>query len=136
MAVEIGSLGIRQIGKEASDPRSEMALENLPLPIDCCRKLSADQTGHDLAENGRVVFGFASRFDTFNAEFTQILAQARQWTLVEKAGQIIRTVGQELPAPDADEEIEKLAFDLFGSRTVRRLRQQGMRNTQRFRKGI
>src|SRR5260221_9982752 len=61
----------------------------------------------------------------------QILAQARQWTLVEKAGQIIRTVGQEFAAPDADEEIEKLTRDLFGARPVRGLRQCGMRNTER-----
>ena len=56
----------------------------------------------------------------------QILAQARQWTLVEKAGQIIRTVGQEFAAPDADEEIEKLARDLFGPRIAGGLRQCGL----------
>src|SRR6266851_3570958 len=63
MAVEIGSLGNRQISEEASDPRSEMLLEDLPLPLDCRRKLSADQTGHDLAENSRVVFRFELRLD-------------------------------------------------------------------------
>jgi len=36
-----------------------------------------------------VVFGFALRLDTFDAKRMQILAQASQRSLVEKAGQII-----------------------------------------------
>jgi hypothetical protein len=78
MAVEIGSIGDRQIGEEASDPRREMLLEDLPLPLDCCGKLPADQTGHDLAENGRVVFWFTLLLDTFDAERLQILAEPRK----------------------------------------------------------
>jgi hypothetical protein len=81
--------------------------------------------------NGRVVFWFTLLLDTFDAERLQILAEPRKRTLVEKAGQIIRTVGQELAAADADEEIEKLARDLFGARPARGLRQCGMRNTER-----
>ena len=74
MAVEIGSLGDREIGEKVSDPRSEMLFENLALPADRYRKLSADQTGHHLTENGRVVFGFGLRLDTFDAECSQIIA--------------------------------------------------------------
>jgi hypothetical protein len=42
MAVEIGSVSDHHVGEEASDPRSKMLLENLPLPLNCRRKLSAD----------------------------------------------------------------------------------------------
>src|SRR6516225_6294902 len=111
VAVEIRRLGGREIGKEASDPWGEMLLEHPPLPVGCRRKLAADQTGHHLAQDGRVVFRLALRLDTFNAEIAQILAQAGQRTLVEKPGQVIRTEGQQLTAPDPDEEIEKLACD-------------------------
>ncbi len=67
MAVEIGSVGDRDVGEEASDPRSEMLLEDLPLPLDCRGKLSANQAGHDLAENRRMVFRFTLLLDTFDA---------------------------------------------------------------------
>ena len=43
----------------------------------------------------------------------------------------MRTVGQELATPDADEEIEKLACDLFGARPFRGFRQRAMRNAER-----
>ena len=42
MAVEIGSVSDRHVGEEASDPRNEMLLENLLLPLNCRRKLPAD----------------------------------------------------------------------------------------------
>ena len=46
-----------------------------------------------------------------NADARQILAQARQRPLVQEAGEIIGGVGQQLAAPDADEEIEEFALD-------------------------
>src|SRR5437879_5992940 len=113
MPVEVSRFGCRQVGKEAPNPRNEMFFENLPLPLDRRGKLSADQTGHDLAKNSGVVLGLAQLLHPFDAERQQILAQARQRTLVEKAGQVIRAVGQQLTATDADEEIEILARDPF-----------------------
>src|SRR5437870_1069273 len=77
-----------------------------------------------------MVLRFTLRLDTFDAESLQILAQARQRTLIEKAGQVVRTVGQEFAAADPDEEIEKLTLDLFGTRSVRGLGQRCVRNTE------
>src|SRR5439155_4356938 len=131
MAVEVGSVGDRKVSEKASDPRSEMLLEDLALPLDWRRKLSPDETRHDFAQNGRVVFGFTLPLDAFDAESPQILAQARQRALVEKSGQVVRTVGQKLAAPDADEEVEKLARDRFGDPSGRGLGQRCMRNTKR-----
>ena len=91
MAVEVGSVGDRKVSEKASDPRSEMLREDLALPLDWRRKLSADKTRHDFAQNGRVVFGFTLPLDAFDAESRQILAQARQRAFVEKSGQVLRT---------------------------------------------
>jgi hypothetical protein len=89
VAVEISRLGARQVGKEAPDPRREMFFEDLLLAFDRCGKLSTDQAGHDLAKKGGVVFWLAELIAPFDAEPPQVLAQARQRTLVEKAGQVI-----------------------------------------------
>src|SRR5262249_50809751 len=118
MAIEIGRIGDRHVGKKASDPRSEMLFEDLPLRLDLSGKLSTDQPGHNFAENGRVVFGLTMRLDTLDAERAQVLAQARQRALVEKAGKIIRPIGQQFASADANKEIEKLPRDAVGAGLV------------------
>ena len=49
--------------------------------------------------------------DALDAESARVLAQPRQRPLIEEAGEIIRTVGQQFAAPDPDEEIEEFALD-------------------------
>ena len=58
-----------------------------------------------------MIFRLDLAFGTLDAQSHEIVAQARQWTLVQKAGEIIRSVRQQFPAPDADEQIEKLTLD-------------------------
>ena len=64
----------------------------------------------------------------------EIRAQPRQRTLVQEAGEIVRAVGQQLAAPEADEEIEDTR-----ARRARRWsrlaasRERGMRDAERAR---
>ena len=78
-----------------------------------------------------MVLGLDISLGALNSQPVEILAQARQRALVEKSGQVIRTVGQKLAAPDADEEVEKLTRDRFGDPSGRGLGQRCMRNTKR-----
>ena len=75
------------------------------------REAAAGKAGHDLAQRRRVILRLEIVLGPLDAERGEILAQARQRTLVEKAGQIVGRVGQQFAAPEADEQIEIFALD-------------------------
>ena len=57
-----------------------------------------------------MILGFHLSFGAFNAVRAEILAQSRQRPLVEKAGEIVRSVGKQLAAPNSNEKVEILAL--------------------------
>ena len=67
--------------------------------------------GHDLAEDRGVVLGLRLPCSLLDAQTFEIAAQSRQRALVKEPRQIIGTVGQQLAATEADEEIEVLPLD-------------------------
>ena len=62
-----------------------------------------------------MVFRLGLALDALNAELREIVAQSRQWALVEEAGEIIRAIRHQFSTPDADEQLEEFAFDLRDS---------------------
>jgi hypothetical protein len=92
------------------------------------REAPAGKPGHDLAQNSRLIFRLGPTRRSFDAEPGEVLAQARQRPLMQKSGKIIRTIGQEFPAPEADEEIEIFPLDTFGVGAA--IRERGMDKAQ------
>src|SRR5690242_13317743 len=131
MPVEISRLCGREIDEEPSDPRRQMLFEDPPLILDGRGEVSADQARHDLAENRRVILGLMLVLDTLDAEHAEILAQARQRPLVEKTGEVVRAIGKQLAAADADEEIEEFTLDRLGARSARGFRERRVRKAER-----
>ncbi len=74
----------------------------------------AGKPGHDLAEDRGVVLGLGLPCSLLDAQTFEIAAQPRQRALVQEPRQIIGTVGQQLAATEADEEIEVLPADALG----------------------
>src|SRR5690349_4147969 len=109
-AIEIGGFGALQIGEEAADPGREMLVEQFAIGAGRRRKLSADDAGHDLAQDRRMVLRLAVAVGARDAEPAQILAQPRERPFLQEAGEIIGAIGQQLAAPDADEQVEELAL--------------------------
>jgi len=68
-----------------------------------------------------VILGLKIVFDPLDAERGKIVAQARQGAFVEKSGQVIGCVRQQLAAPETDEQIEIFALDLECGRYRRSL---------------
>jgi hypothetical protein len=114
-AIEIGRLGAFEVGEKSPDPGRQMLLEQLPVGTCRCRQLAVGEAGHDLAQDRGVVFRPALTFRPLDSKSSQVRAQARQWPLMQKPGEIIRAVGQEFPAPEPDEEIEIFALDALGA---------------------
>src|SRR5688572_28245203 len=113
-AIKIRSLGPLEIGEEPPDPGRQVVVEELAIHARLRRQPPIDDPGHDLAQDRDVIFRLALTFSALDPELAQIRAQARQRTLVQEAGQIVGTVGQQLAAPKPDEKIELLALDALG----------------------
>src|SRR5438876_10639378 len=75
--------------------------------------------------------GLPSR--ALDAEPRQALAQARQGPLMQKAGQVVRAIGQKLATTEPDKEIEEFALGALGARLPCRLGQRDMREPERTR---
>src|SRR5713226_10461428 len=102
-----------------------MLLEESALHFYRCREAPAGEARHDLAQRRRMILRFEIVLDPLDAERGEIVAQARQRTLIEKTGQIVGPVGQQLATPEADEQVEIFAFD-FGWGFRRSFGQRGM----------
>src|SRR5260370_1107715 len=112
--IKIRRLRRFQVGKEPRHPRPEMPVEEIALTLYRCSELPGNQTRHDLAEDRCVVFGLVLAFDALDTEINEVGAQSGQRPLVQKTGQVIGSVGQQLAATDADEEVEIFAGDRGG----------------------
>src|SRR5262249_40325914 len=129
--VEIRRFGPFQIGKEAPDPRSEMLLEELAIGTGGSREAAARKPRHDPAQERRVILGPPLTPPAFEPELAQMRAQARERTLVQEAGEIIRSVGQKFPAPETDEKIEIFALEALDIGALRRLCERDVRQSER-----
>ena len=85
-----------------------MTLEEPRLFGEVGVEIAARKARHDLEQDRDVIFRFPRRSDALDAEQAQILAHPRQWTFVQKAGQIVGGIGQQFAAAEPDEEVEKL----------------------------
>ena len=94
-----------------------MFLEELPLHYLGYRDSTAGHPGHDLAKSSCMILWPCLPFDTFNAVQVQILAQSRQGPFVERAGEIVRSVGNQ-PATSCNEKGEVLARGSFFTRVA------------------
>ncbi len=80
-----------------------------------------------------MILGLRLAGGPFDSELAEIRAQPRERPLVQEAGEIIRSVGQQFAAPETDEEIEIFALDALDIGALRRLRECGMRQSERAR---
>ena len=131
--IKIGPLRGFEVGKERRHPWCQMPVEEIALALHGHGALPGNQSRHDLAEDRRMVFGLASGFDALDAQTSEVGAQPRQRPLMQKAGQVIRPVRQQLAAADADKEIEIFARDRDGIFRRSRCGQRLMRKTERRR---
>ena len=82
-----------------------------------------------------MILGLDIAFAARDRELVEILAQPLQRPFVEKAGEIVGAVGQELAAAEPDEQIEVLALDLVGIGQQRGFRQRRVSDAERARIG-
>src|SRR5262249_42070028 len=80
-----------------------------------------------------MVLGLVVALGALDPEPTQVLAQACEWALVEKAREIVGAVRQELAAADADEEVEELALGALDRGGGRGLGERRMGHAERAR---
>src|SRR5262245_15930096 len=103
-----------------------MLLEYLAVGAGGCRKALAHESRHDLAQDGGMIFRLGLSLRALNSEPCEALAQARQRSLMQEAGEIIRAVREEFAATEPDEQIEVLALDALGAGAARRLGKGGV----------
>ena len=97
-------------------------------------KRPLEQARHDLAQDRGVVLRLDIALAALDAERLEIAAQPRQRALVQEAGQVVGAVGQQLAAPEPDEEIEILALRPRSASVSRGgFRQRRMREAERAR---
>jgi hypothetical protein len=60
-----------------------------------------------------VVLGLAHPFGPFHAECSQVVTQANERAIVQKPGQVIRSIRQEFAASDSYEKLEELPLRLL-----------------------
>ena len=68
--------------------------------------VAAGKPGHDLAKDRGVVLGLGLSVGLLDAQTLEVAAQPRQRALVEKAGQVVGRVGEQLAAAEPDEKVE------------------------------
>ena len=95
-------------------------------------KFAGYQSRHHFKQRSYMIFGFLNRLMTLDTQKRHIVAQPRQRFLMKKTGKIIRSIGQQLTAPDTDKEILIFLRDLFGRRLARDVR-EGANNLAEFR---
>src|SRR5262249_31791608 len=69
----------------------------------------------------------------FDPELLETRAQPRERPLVQEAGEIIRTIWEKFPAPEADEEVEIFTLDALDIGPLRRVRERRVRQSERAR---
>src|SRR4029077_19138242 len=89
------------------------------------------KSSHDLAQRGRMILRLEIVLDTLDAEYSEVVAEPRKRAFVEKTGQIVGGIGQQLASPKTDEQIEIFALDTGGHDLRCGLGQNGMGLTKR-----
>ena len=110
-----------------------MLLENLLVGAPGRRQATVENARHDLAQGRGVIFRLAIAFGALDSERAKIGAQSSQRAFVQEAGEIVRGVGQQFAAAKSDEQVEVLALDTLDGGLAGRLRESGMRDTERRR---
>lgn len=131
--IELRALGALDILEEAPDPRLQVLLEQLLFRLCANAESAVRNAGHDLAQDRGVIFGFRMPLGASNTKRFEISAQARKRPLVQEAGQIIRTVRQQLAAPEPDKKIEELSPGVGRVSLRCGSRERRMRNPERRR---
>src|SRR5262245_38880232 len=107
--VEVCRLADRHVGKQAAHPRRYMRLEDLAVCPGRRLERAVDEAGHHLAQGGGVVLGLGLALYALDSQALQVATQPRQRALVEKAGQVVGRIGQQLAASQSNEQVEVLA---------------------------
>src|SRR5262249_57581254 len=110
-AVELGRLGVFEIGEKAPDPGRHMGMEYWAARLLRAGQFADGEPGHDLAQDTGMILRIGDVVGASNAEPSEVPAQARERPLVQKAGEIIGGIGQKLATTDADEQVEVFALD-------------------------
>src|SRR3984893_225183 len=103
--VKLRRLGMLQIAEETPHPRPHALLENLAIAARRRRKAAVDEARHDLAEDRNMILRLRVALHALDAERQEVLAQARERTLVQESGKIVGAVRHKLAAAQSDEEI-------------------------------
>src|SRR5262249_44683211 len=114
-------------------PRRDVMLEELALRLRRSRKAPAREARHDLAQDSSVILRLGVSGRALDTETAQSSAQARERSLVEKAADIVRSVGQKLAASDPDEEVEIPPLRALHAGPAGSLRERNVGKTERCR---
>ena len=109
--VEVGRFGAFQIGEEAARPRAPCASRRICCSVLRRRERPPAKARHDLAQGRGVILRLGLPSARSMPSAREIVAQPRERPLVQKAGQIVGRIGQQLAAAEPDEEIEIFALD-------------------------
>ena len=78
-----------------------------------------------------MILGFEIVLGALDAECDEVIAETGKRAFIEKAGQIVGGIGQQLATPETDEQIEIFALDTGGHDLRCGLSQGGMGATKR-----
>src|SRR5262249_35199534 len=130
---EGGTAGARGSGKDPPSPGRKRRRKQWAPGARGGGKARAREPRHDLAQDGGVIFRLGLSRRTLDAEPRETLAQPRQRPFVQETREVVRTVRQQFPAAEPDEEIEILALNALRRGPARRLRELHLRNNERSR---
>src|SRR3546814_5514312 len=117
--------------EEPRRPAADVGVEEVALlgKVRRCAEAAGDEAGHHLAERGDMIFRLFHVVGARNAQARHVAAQPRQRLLVQKAGEIVGSVGQQLALPDAGEEVEMLLARRLDGGAARRGGQRSEEHT-------
>src|SRR5262249_9828894 len=131
--VEVRTIGLLQVSKKAPNPGLQILLEQFAIGARGSGKSPAHQPCHDLAQDRSMILGLRLAGCALDPKLLEMRAQPRERPLVQEAGEIIRTIWEKFPAPDAYEELEIFALDALHIGPLRRVRERGVRQSERAR---
>src|SRR5260221_4718576 len=103
--IEHGRGASREIGEETRRPAGDMVGEEALLRGQRHgAEIAGDEPGHHLAQGGNMVLGLAHPVGQADAQPRHVAAQPRQRLLMQEAGPVVGSVGNELAMREADGE--------------------------------
>ena len=105
-----------QVGKEVTRPRRDVFVEKRPLRCVAGRRPKApdDHTAHHLHQGCDVVFGFKDILGAADALCGHIVAQGGEGLFVQKAGQVIAGIWQQLAPTKTNEQRVEFGLHFLG----------------------